>query len=74
MKAKRKKLIKKMEEKEYKVVRVTKTEFELSNGDIYPHAFELDDDITVEEFQKLLDSSKDMIIDHIKKIDEDTDE
>lgn len=49
-----------MEEKEYKVVRVTKTEFELSNGNIYPHAFELDDDITVDEFQKLLDSSKDI--------------
>jgi len=68
-----KKLIKKMESQEYKVIRVTRAEFELSNGDIYPHAFELDDDITVEEFQKLLDSSKDMIIDQIKKI-EDTDE
>ena len=49
-----KKQIKKMEEHKYTVVRVTKAEFELDNGDIYPHAFELDDDITVEEFQKLL--------------------
>ena len=73
MKGKLKKAIKKMETKEYKVARVDKSEFELENGDIYPHAFELDDDITVEEFQKLLDSSKDMIIDQIKKI-EDTDE
>lgn len=62
------KLIKKMEEQKYKVIRVTKSEFELDNGDIYPHAFELDDDITVEEFQKLLDSSKEMILNHIKKI------
>ena len=69
----RAKLSKKMEQKKYTVVRVTKTEFELDNGDIYPHAFELDDDITVEEFQKLLDSSKDMIVEQIKKI-EDIDE
>lgn len=62
------KLIKKTEEQKYKVIRVTKSEFELDNGDIYPHAFELDDDITVEEFQKLLDSSKEMILNHIKKI------
>ena len=73
MNNKRNKLIKKMENQEYTVIRVTRTEFELSSGDIYPHAFELDDDITVEEFQKLLDSSKDMIIDQIKKI-EDIDE
>ena len=73
MKAKKKKLIKKMENKVYAVVRVTKTEFELDNGDIYPHAFELDDDITIEEFQKILNASKDMVIDHLKKI-EDVDE
>lgn len=65
------KLIKKMEKQEYKVVRVTKTEFELDNGDIYPHAFELDEDITVEEFQKLLDSSKTTILNHIKKLSQD---
>lgn len=70
MKANKKKLIKKMENKVYTVVRVTKTEFELDNGDIYPHAFELDDDITVEEFQKILNASKDMVIDHMKKIEE----
>lgn len=65
------KLIKKMEKQEYKVVRVTKTEFELDNGDIYPHAFELDEDITVEEFQKLLDESKTTILNHIKKLSQD---
>lgn len=67
------KLSKKMEQKKYRVVRVTKTEFELDNGDIYPHVFELDDDITVKEFQKILDSSKDSIVEHLKKI-EDIDE
>lgn len=68
MKAKKKKLIKKMENKVYTVVRVTKDEFELDNGDVYPHTFELNDDITVEEFQRILDASKDMVINHIKKI------
>jgi hypothetical protein len=71
MKAKTKQLIKKMEEQVYKVVRVTKTEFELENGDVYPHAFELDEDITVEEFQELLDSSKSMLLNHIKEINKD---
>jgi len=69
MKGKLKKAIKKMETKEYKVARVDKSEFELENGDIYPHVFELDDDISVEDFQKILDLSKENIVDHIKKID-----
>lgn len=38
-----------------KVVRVTKTEFELDNGQIFPHAVELDEVPTVEEFQKHYD-------------------
>lgn len=63
-------LIKMINETNYKVVRVTKTEFELDNGDIYPHNFELEEDITVEEFQKLLDSSKELIVDLLRKIDE----
>lgn len=63
------KLIKIMEEKNMKVVRVDKTEYEFENGDVYPHVFELDEDITVEEFQKLLDESKSMILNHIKNID-----
>lgn len=63
------KLIKIMEEKNMKVVRVDKTEYELENGDVYPHVFELDEDITIEEFQKLLDDSKSMILNHIKNID-----
>ena len=58
-----------MESKNIKVIRVTKTEYELENGDMYPHLFELDDDITVEEFQILLDKSKKMVLDHIKNIE-----
>ena len=66
----KKNLIKMISETNYKVIRVTKTEFELDNGDIYPHNFELEEDISVEEFQKLMDSSKELIVDLLKKIDE----
>lgn len=65
------KLIKIMEEKNMKVVRVNKTEYELESGDVYPHVFELDEDITVEEFQNLLDESKSLVLSHIKNIEED---
>jgi hypothetical protein len=63
------KLIKIMEDKNMKVVRVTKIEYELENGDTYPNVFELDEDITVEEFQSILDESKTLILSHMKKIE-----
>lgn len=59
-------LINKMKNKEFKVIRVNKTEYELDNGDIYPHIFELDDDITIDEFQKILNDSKLLVLNHIK--------
>ena len=59
-------LINKMENKEFKVIRVNKTEYELENGDIYPHIFELDNDITIDEFQKILNDSKLLVLNHIK--------
>lgn len=58
-----------LENKQFKVVRVSRTEFELENGDVYPITFELDGDLSVEEFQKILDSSKDLIIQMLKKIE-----
>lgn len=42
----------KIETKDYKVVRIDKSEFELENGDVYPHIFELDDDVSVENSRK----------------------
>jgi len=63
-------LLKMIKEIKHTVVRVTKTEFELDNGDIFQHNFELEEEITVEEFQKLLDSSKELIVDLLKRIDE----
>jgi len=57
-----------LEKKKFTVIRVSKTEFELDNGDIYPHTFELDEDITVEEFQIILDKSQSTIISHLDNI------
>jgi len=61
-------IMKELANKKLTVVRVSKTEFELDNGDIYPHTFELDEDISVEEFQILLDESKSTMINHLNKI------
>jgi hypothetical protein len=44
--------------KEFKVVRVTKTEYELENGSVYPLPFELDVIPSVEEFEVILHKSK----------------
>jgi len=41
-----------------KVVRVTKTEFELDNGDIYPLPFELDEALSLKEFNEIYANSK----------------
>ena len=57
-----------LEKKKFTVIRVSKTEFELDNGDIYPNTFELDEDITVEEFQIILDKSQSTMISHLDKI------
>jgi len=59
--------MKELENKKFKVVRVTKTEFELDNGDIYPIQMDLGFKPTVEEFQKFLDTSKNLLLEIIKK-------
>lgn len=43
---------------EVRVVRVTRTEFELSDGRVYQHVVELDEVPTIEEFQELYDHWK----------------
>lgn len=48
------------------VVRVTKTEFELDDGRIFPHPVELDDVPTIEEFQKIYDKSRKLVSDMLK--------
>ena len=54
-----------------KVVEVTKTNYTLENGDVYEHIFDIDESITVEEFQKLLDNAKNTIIETLNKIEKD---
>ena len=54
-----------------KVVEVTKTNYTLENGDMYEHTFDVDEDIIVDEFQKLLDNVKNTIIETINKIEKD---
>lgn len=58
------KIMENLKSKSFKVVRVDKHEFELDNGDVYPIPFELDvdEDVSVEEFQKILDSSKEIML------------
>ena len=60
-----------VENMQLKVVEVTNTNYTLENGDVYEHTFEIDDDITVEEFQKLLDNAKNTIIETLNKIEKD---
>ena len=71
MKTKINTVTKKLREMNLKVVEVTKDHYVLENGDIYEHTFEIDDNITVEEFQKLLDNAQSMVIDTLNKIDND---
>lgn len=51
-----------------KIVRVTNEEFELDNGQIFPHAIELDDDEvpTVEEFQETYNHWREVIANELK--------
>ena len=60
-----------------RVVRVTKTEFELDNGDVYPLPFELDKALSLKEFNEIYANSKvvvDALIDQSKNESFDSDE
>ncbi len=72
MKTKLKQIMENLKNRQFKVVRLTKAEFELDNGDIYPIPFELeaDEDVSVEDFQRILDSSKDFILKILKQNNE----
>ena len=48
-----------------KVVEVTKDHYTLDNGDMFEHTFDIDDNITCEEFQSLLDNAKNIIMNTI---------
>lgn len=59
-----------MKDKKPMVVRVTRTEFELDDGRVFPHPVELDEVPSVEEFQKIYDKSRKLV----KNMMEDTGE
>lgn len=69
MKRRLNKMINQLESTQYKVVKVTKSNYILENGDVFEHTFEIDDNITVEEFQQLLDNAKKSIIETLNNID-----
>lgn len=52
-----------------KVIEVTKTNYTLENGDVYEHTFDIDENITVEEFQTLLDNAKATFLNSLNKIE-----
>ena len=54
-----------------KVVKITKTNYTLDNGDVYEHTFDIDENITVDEFQTLLDNAKNVIVEILNKIEND---
>ena len=61
MKKKINNMIDNLNTSKYKVVSVTKDNYTLENGYVYEHTLELPDDITVEEFQKILDKAKESL-------------
>lgn len=68
MKKKLETIMTNLKDKKFKVIRVSKTEFELDNGDLYPHTFDIDENISVEKFQVLLNASQSTMVDHLNKI------
>lgn len=65
------KIKKTLQSMQMKVVEVTKTNYTLENGDVYEHTFDIDESITVEEFQILLDNAKSTILNTLNKIEKD---
>jgi hypothetical protein len=63
-----KKIMENIKNKQFKVVKVFQTEFELEDGSIYPILFKLDYTPTVKEFQKMVDNSKKLILNLINDI------
>lgn len=50
------------------IVRLTPTEYELENGDVFPIPFEIDENITIEEFQIMLDQSEQIVSDLVQQV------
>ena len=63
-----KKIIKTIMSKNTKVISIDKInkEFTTDDGNIYPILFDIDEDITVEDFQNAIDDSKKIMLNIIK--------
>lgn len=57
-------------DKNSKIVAVDKHTYTLDNGDVIEHQFEISDDITVDEFQFLIDKAKQTVNNIIKDMTE----
>jgi len=64
------KLMKNLKNKQFKVVAISNDNgsFTLDNGDTYPIPFELDYTPTIDEFQKILNDSKSLMLNLLDKI------
>jgi hypothetical protein len=67
---KRKNIVKHLQEQNNKVIELTKTNYILENGDTFEHTFDIDENITIEEFQQLLDNSKQVVCSLLNKTEE----
>ena len=64
-------LMKTLKNMQNKVIEVTKAHYTLENGDVFEHTFDIDENITIDEFQKLLNNAKSIVIDTLNKIEND---
>lgn len=65
-----KKIMKNLQNKQFKVVRVDAKEFKLENGDVYPIPFKMKKMPSIKEFQKMVDDSKDLMIQLMEKVED----
>ena len=64
-------IMQELKDKKLKVIRVSKSEFELDTGDVYPIPFDLGYEPSLAQFQKFVDDSRDLILELIKKSQKD---
>ena len=69
MKRKINTLKKSLENMQNKVVEVTKTHYILENRDVFEHTFDIDENINIGDFQKMLDNAKSVVLETINKIE-----
>lgn len=50
-----------------KIIKITDKEIELSNGLVYPLLFEMNNKININDFQKIINTNKQIILEQINK-------